>query len=83
MAKQTFESALKQLEEIVKELETGELPLEKAFSRFEEGMRLSKYCAARLDETEKKITLLLRDHEGSVSEKPFLEEAPEPDHDTL
>ncbi len=79
MSKQTFEGAMKQLEEIVRELEAGDLPLEKALQRFEEGMKLSKYCAQKLDETEKKVTLLLKDHQGSVSEKPFLEDEVPPD----
>ena len=64
--KQSFEKALKQLEEIVHELESGDLPLEKAMSRFEEGMRLSRFCSHQLDETERKITLLTQDQEGNV-----------------
>ncbi|MBW1777694.1 MAG: exodeoxyribonuclease VII small subunit [Deltaproteobacteria bacterium] len=80
MAKQTFESAMKQLEEIVKELETGDLPLEKALQRFEEGMKLSKFCASKLEETEKKVTRLIRDHQGMVMETPFVENASDP-HD--
>ena len=71
MAKQTFEKSIRQLEEIVQELETGDLPLEKAILRFEEGMRLSRQCSKMLDETEKKISVLIREADGSVSEKPF------------
>lgn len=74
MAKKTFEESLKQLEQIVQELETGDLPLEKALKKFEEGVQLSKFCLAKLDETEKKITILLRDWEGNVSEEPFMVE---------
>ncbi len=75
MAKKTFEESLKQLEQIVQELETGDLPLEKALKKFEEGVQLSKFCFAKLDETEKKITILLQDWEGNVSEKPFMVES--------
>ena len=71
MAKKTFEQAMKQLEQIVEELESGELSLEKALNRFEEGVKLSRYCAATLDETERKVTLLLKDAEGGLVEMPF------------
>lgn len=75
MAKQqTFEKAMKQLEQIVQELETGDLPLEKAIAKFEEGVKLSKFCSEKLDETEKRITVLLQDREGKVFEKPFMPE---------
>jgi exodeoxyribonuclease VII small subunit len=71
MAQKTFEAAMKQLEQIVQELESGELPLEKALSKFEEGIQLSKFCSKKLDETEKRITVLLQDQEGNVHQKPF------------
>jgi len=71
MAKKTFEQAMKQLEQIVQELESGDLALEKAIKKFEEGMQLSKLCARMLDETEKQITLLMKDADGSVAETPF------------
>lgn len=71
MAKKTFEQSLKQLEKIVQELESGDLPLEKAIKKFEEGIQLSKFCSRKLDETEKRIHLLMRDEEGDVKEAPF------------
>jgi len=71
MAKTTFEQSMKKLEQIVQELESGDLPLEEAMHKFEEGIYLSKLCSEKLDETEKKITLLLQDQKGNVSEKPF------------
>jgi len=74
MAKLTFESALKQLEKIVQELESGNLSLEDSIKKFEEGIKLSKYCSTKLDETEKKITLLLKDQDGNIVEKPFVPE---------
>jgi exodeoxyribonuclease VII small subunit len=77
MAKQTFEKAMKQLEEIVQELEVGDLPLEKAIKKFEEGVHLSKFCAKTLDETEKRIQVLLQDQEGNVIEKPFISDEAE------
>ena len=71
MSKTTFEQSMKKLEQIVQELESGDLPLEEAMQKFEEGIKLSRLCSEKLDETEKKITLLLQDQKGNVSEKPF------------
>jgi len=71
MAQKTFEQSLKQLERIVQELEDGDLPLEKAIKKFEEGIELTKFCSQKLDETEKKISILLKNAEGRISEKPF------------
>jgi len=70
MAKKSFEQSLKQLEQIVYEMESGELPLEQAIRKFEEGIELSKFCAQKLEETERKITLLMQAG-VTVSEKPF------------
>jgi len=71
MANLTFEKAMKKLEQIVRELESGDQPLEKAIKKFEEGVQLSKFCSEKLDETEQKIALLLKDQAGNVFEKPF------------
>ena len=74
MAKQTFEKAMKKLEQIVHELESGDQPLEEAVKKFEEGIKLSGYCSEKLDETEKKINILLKDQKGDLFEKPFVPE---------
>jgi len=74
MPKTTFEQSMKKLEQIVQELESGDLPLEEAMQKFEEGIKLSRLCSEKLDETEKKITLLMQDQKGNVSEKPFFSE---------
>ena len=74
MSKKTFEKAMQQLEQIVEDLEAEDLPLEKALKKFEEGIQLSKFCAAKLDETEKKVTLLLKDEKGTVVEKQLPED---------
>lgn len=71
MGKKTFEQALKQLEQIVQDLESGDIPLEKAIKKFEEGIELSKFCAEKLDESEKIITILTRDAAGKATEMPF------------
>jgi len=75
MAKQTFEQAMKKLELIVQQLESGEQPLEDAIKKFEEGIKLSKFCSEKLDETEKRIAILLKDEMGNVFEKPFISES--------
>jgi exodeoxyribonuclease VII small subunit len=74
MSKTNFERSMKKLEIIVQELESGDLQLEDAMQKFEEGIKLSRLCSEKLDETEKKITLLLQDQKGNVSEKPFISE---------
>ena len=71
MAQKTFEQSMKQLERIVQELEDGDLPLEKAIKKFEEGIKLTKLCSEKLDETEKKISVLLMDSQGQIAEKAF------------
>ncbi len=71
MAKQSFEKALEQLEKIVETLESNELSLEKALAKFEEGMKLSQYCAKQLDETERKISQIMEKADGSVKKAPF------------
>jgi exodeoxyribonuclease VII small subunit len=81
MVKKTFELAMKQLEQIVQELEAGDMPLEKAIKKFEEGIQLSKYCTEKLDESEKRITILMKDAAGKVSDIPFT--ASNPDHGDL
>jgi exodeoxyribonuclease VII small subunit len=74
MAKLSFEKALEQLEQIVQEMEAGELTLENALKKFEEGIKLSRYCSQKLDETEKKVTLLMEQADGSIQETPFATE---------
>lgn len=71
MSKKNFEQSMKELEKIVEELESGDLPLEKALKKFEEGMKLSNFCSKTLEETEAKITMLIKNPDGSVAEEPF------------
>jgi len=71
MAKLSFEKALAQLEQIVQEMENGDLPLEKALARFEEGIALSRICSEKLGEMEKRITQLVDEGGARLVEKPF------------
>jgi exodeoxyribonuclease VII small subunit len=66
----SFEEALAQLETIVTRLEVGDLALSDALQQFEEGIRLSRHCAARLDDAESKIEILLREG-GELQTRPF------------
>jgi exodeoxyribonuclease VII small subunit len=67
----SFEVALKELEGIVKQLETGEAKLEEALELFERGVKLTKFCSQKLDEAEKKIELLVKDSQGQYKAIPF------------
>ncbi len=56
----TFEKAMERLEEIVRELETGEFDLGRAIEIFEEGIQLSKFCKKKLDEAEQKVEIIVK-----------------------
>jgi exodeoxyribonuclease VII small subunit len=56
----SFETGLQELELIVKEMESGDLPLERALELFEKGTRLSETCRKQLEEAETRIELLVR-----------------------
>ena len=71
MTEKTFESSLKELEEIVGRLEGGDLPLEQSLELFEQGVRLSRDCQKRLDEAERKVEILLKGNDGTLTSKPF------------
>jgi len=66
-----FEKALARLENIVGELEQGVLALEKALKPFEEGVKNSRFCGAKLDEAERKVEILLKDEKGELTEEAF------------
>ncbi len=74
MAEKKFEAALARLEDIVKELESGDLPLEQSLKLFEEGTKLSRICNKRLEEAERKVEILLKDKNGNIKAEPFEEE---------
>jgi exodeoxyribonuclease VII small subunit len=70
MTEKKFEKALEELEEIVKKMEAGDLSLDESLKAFEEGIRLSRICADRLDEAERKVEILLRE-DDTLKTKPF------------
>ncbi|PIE33505.1 exodeoxyribonuclease VII small subunit [candidate division KSB3 bacterium] len=71
MKKMTFETALEHLEKAVTELESGELPLEKALETFEHGVKMSRLCTQKLEEAEKKVELLLKVTDGTPQTRLF------------
>lgn len=70
-AEMKFEEALKKLQKIVQDLEDGDIPLEEALERYEEGIRLSKTCAKKLESAKKKVEILLKNEDGSFELKDF------------
>lgn len=64
MAKQSFEIALKKLEEVVEKLESGEVSLDQSLKLFEQGITLVRQCSKRLDEVESKVQVLVSDERG-------------------
>jgi exodeoxyribonuclease VII small subunit len=76
MAEIKFEDALKKLERIIEDLEKGDLTLDEALKKYQEGVELSRVCAQRLENAKKKIDLLTKNKKGEFDLKP-LEEAEE------
>jgi exodeoxyribonuclease VII small subunit len=68
---QNFETSLEELERIVRELERGDLPLEKSLELFEQGVKLSRACQERLNEAERRIEILTRDSQGRATISAF------------
>jgi exodeoxyribonuclease VII small subunit len=66
-----FESALKSLEDIVQQLEKGDLSLDRALELFEEGVKVSRFCHGKLEEAERKVETLIKAADGSLTEAPF------------
>ena len=71
MAEKKFEDAMKRLEDIVADLEGGEMPLEESLKSFEEGMKLLTFCSNKLDEVEKRVSLLIKESDGRYAKRPF------------
>lgn len=76
MAKEKFEDALEKLENIVREMEAGEMPLDSALKSFEEGVRLIRFCSAKLEDTRRRVEQLL-EKENSLHIKNFQDEDPD------
>ncbi len=66
----SFETSLQELEAIVKELESGDLPLQRSLELFEKGMKLSETCRKQLEEAETRVEILVRKGD-KVTAEPF------------
>ena len=66
----SFEASLDELEKVVKELETGDLPLERSLELFEKGMALSEQCRKQLEDAETRVEMLVK-KEGKLQPEPF------------
>ncbi|MEH6358286.1 MAG: exodeoxyribonuclease VII small subunit [Pseudomonadales bacterium] len=71
-----FEQSLTDLEQLVEQMESGELSLEKALETFEQGIQLTRSCQTMLSEAEQKVQLLTNDN-GSIITQPFDADIPE------
>ena len=69
--KLSFEEALTQLEDIVQNLENGNLNLDESIEVFQKGIELCNFCSKKLDDAEKKITMLIQTQSGEFEEIPF------------
>ena len=77
MSENKFEDAMKRLEDIVEDLEGGNLPLEDSLKAFEEGMKLLTFCSDKLDEVEKRVAVLVKESDGRYTKKSFDEDGQE------
>jgi exodeoxyribonuclease VII small subunit len=70
-----LEKAIADLEVLVEDLERGDLPLDKAMKKFEDGIRLTRTCQAALKEAEQKVQILLKSAGGDETLKDFVDDA--------
>lgn len=70
MTKKNFEESLAQLEQITRELEDGDLSLEASIKKFDEGIKLADFCKQKLDEAQKKVSILIQ-KDGKLTAEPF------------
>jgi len=77
MAEIKFEEALKKLEKIVDDLEKGDMSLDEALKKYQEGIELSRICSQRLDNAKKKIDVLVKNKKGEFELKPIEKESEE------
>ena len=69
--KDNFEKNLKELEEVVRALEGGNVTLDEMLTLFEKGIALTKSCTSQLDKAEQKINILIKGENGQITEKEF------------
>ena len=72
---ESFEACLDELEKVVKELEGGDLSLERSIELFERGVTLSETCRKQLEEAETRVEMLIR-KDGKITAEPFRTDKP-------
>ena len=70
----SFESALEELETIVRALESGSAPLEQSIATYERGVALKKHCEKKLAEAQMKVEKISIGKDGQISSEPFVED---------
>lgn len=71
MAVKTFEESMKELEEVVTKLESGDVTLDESLKLFEKGIKLSGSCQKKLDEAERRVKILTANSSGEMTEEDF------------
>ena len=71
IAAMTFEDALRALEDVVRKLESGEVPLDDSIGLYERGEALRKHCQARLDAAQARIEKIVAGPDGAIGTRPF------------
>ena len=74
----SFDESLRLLETIVRQLESGELPLERALDLFEQGIGLARHCQSHLEAAERRVEVLLQEKNGTVRLTPYEADATSP-----
>lgn len=74
-----FEEALKKLEKIVSDLESGELTLDDSLKKYEEGVKLTQFCLKKLESARRKVEILVKTGGGKLEAKPFDEKSVDED----
>jgi exodeoxyribonuclease VII small subunit len=69
VSSKNFESAMEEIEQVVEQIESGELSLEESLAAYEKGVGLVKFCHQKLNEVEKRIEFLIKDKEGKLQLK--------------
>jgi len=71
MAEVKFEDALKKLEKIVSDLESGDVSLDESLAKYESGVKLVRICQKKLEEAKKKVEILIKTKDGKIKKEDF------------
>lgn len=69
--KETFETSMQKLEEVVKQLESGDLSLDESLKAFEAGVKWARQCEGKLQEAQGKVEMLVKGEDGKIHTTPF------------